>query len=70
MPFPDCLAPSHRLYIEAVHEHGHQTVAAEALGVALGTIINGLKKARLRAGVKTTPELLDLYFQHTKRRPK
>lgn len=62
LPFPHCLTGAHRRYIEAVQIHGTQEAAAFALGVGLGTLVNGLKKARMRAGVTTTPDLLRRYF--------
>ena len=62
MPFPHNLAPSHCAYIEAVHEHSTAEAAASALGISASTLTNGLKKARRRAGVTRTADLLDRYL--------
>lgn len=61
LPFPHNLAPSHCRYIEAVEAHSTVEAAAEALGVSALTLANGLKKARLRAGVTRTTELVERY---------
>lgn len=62
LPFPQNLCQSQRRYVEAVHEHGSIAGAAVALRVAEGTVKNGLKKARLRAGVTTTDALVERYL--------
>ena len=61
LPFPQNLAPSHRRYIEAIQQFGTVEAAARAIGVSAMTVANGLKKARLRAGVDRTTDLLERY---------
>lgn len=62
LPFPHNLSPGHRRHIEAVHEHGNQLEASKALQIAPKTLQHSLARARMRAGVETTAELLDRYL--------
>ena len=62
LPFPSNLSPSQCRYIEAVHEHNTVEAAAVSLGISPRTVENGLKKARWRAGVHRTSDLLDRYL--------
>lgn len=61
LSFPDNLTPGHRQYIEAVERHGTMAAASARLGISQSTLENGLKKARFRAGVNTTADLIRRY---------
>jgi hypothetical protein len=63
-PFPSCLWPSERNAIEAVMAHGSIGAAATAEGRTYRTIEASLRDARKKAGVHTTPALVELYQQH------
>lgn len=65
LPFPQNLSAAQRRYIEAIHRHGTFDAAAKALGVAYGTVHSHLSTARMRVGVSTTAELVQLYRQAT-----
>jgi hypothetical protein len=63
-PFPHCLWPSERNAIEAFMREGSIAAAAAAEGLTYRTIEASLRDARKKAGVHTTPALVELYQQH------
>lgn len=58
LPFPESLTPGQRRCIEAVQRTGTFRAAAAALGLSEKTVNQHVDKARQRAGVTTTADLL------------
>lgn len=61
LPFPHNLTPGQVRCVVAVREHGKQADAAQAIGISFHTLDHALGKARMRAGVRTTAELVERY---------
>lgn len=61
LPFPHNLTPGQVRCIEAVKRHGTFAAAAVSLRIAEGTLAKTLKKARMRAEVGNTADLVRRY---------